>query len=343
MKNSKIEKDHIRHLLLFNYNKGMKARAAFREIDKVYPGSISVVSAIRWFKKFREGDLSLKRKEGTGKEKTFSDDDLKLVVKSNPYMTLNDFAAIFDVTKSCLSKRMKVINFTNKNTLWVPHVLSNKNKCDRLTICMELLKRYQEENFLDYIVTGDETWVLYENVAQRREWSERGEIPGKTAKAGLHPKKILLSLWWDVKGIIYLEFLNRNETINAIKYQQQLRDLREALALSRPSLFNRGKVHFHHDNARPHTARDTVALLKSFEWNIIPQAPYSPDLAPSDYYLFTALKNALKNKKFTNDNELKDFVKKFFASKEPTFYKKGIYKLPSLWQSVVNCGGDYAK
>ncbi|KAG5673661.1 hypothetical protein PVAND_003688 [Polypedilum vanderplanki] len=115
MANSKIEKQHILHLLLFSYNKKMKAKAAFREIEKVYPGSISFVSVTRWFKKFRDGDLSLKR---SGKE-TFSDEDLKLVVKSNPYMSLNDFAANFEVSKSCLSKRMKAINYTTKRTLWV--------------------------------------------------------------------------------------------------------------------------------------------------------------------------------------------------------------------------------
>ena len=28
-----------------------------------------------------------------------------------------------------------------------------------------------------------------------------------TSKAGIHRKKVLLSVWWDYKGIVYFEFL----------------------------------------------------------------------------------------------------------------------------------------
>ena len=31
-----------------------------------------------------------------------------------------------------------------------------------------------------------------------------------TSKAGIHQKKVLLSIWWDYKGIIYFELLLPN-------------------------------------------------------------------------------------------------------------------------------------
>jgi histone-lysine N-methyltransferase SETMAR len=40
-----------------------------------------------------------------------------------------------------------------------------------------------------------------------------------------------------------------------------------------------------HDNAHPHTAAYTQALLEHFNWVVFDHPPYSPDLAPSDYYL----------------------------------------------------------
>jgi histone-lysine N-methyltransferase SETMAR len=46
-----------------------------------------------------------------------------------------------------------------------------------------------------------------------------------------------------------------------------------------------------HDNARPHTGARTQALLELFNWELFDRPPYSPDLAPSDYLLFTHLKN----------------------------------------------------
>ncbi|KAG5309538.1 SETMR methyltransferase, partial [Acromyrmex insinuator] len=44
-----------------------------------------------------------------------------------------------------------------------------------------------------------------------------------------------------------------------------------------------------HDNARPHVAASTTALLNQFSWDVLTHPPYSPDLAPSDYHLFTCV------------------------------------------------------
>jgi hypothetical protein len=46
-----------------------------------------------------------------------------------------------------------------------------------------------------------------------------------------------------------------------------------------------------HDNARPHTAARIRAPLEHFSWELFDDPSYSPNLAPSDYHLFTYLKN----------------------------------------------------
>ena len=61
------------------------------------------------------------------------------------------------------------------------------------------------------------------------------------------------------------------------------------------------------DNARPHTAWQTQALLREqFHWDIFEHPPYSPDMAPSDFFLFSKMKEHLARKCFTNDEDLKD-------------------------------------
>ena len=62
-----------------------------------------------------------------------------------------------------------------------------------------------------------------------------------------------------------------------------------------------------HDNAHPHTARQTQALLRElFHWDITEQPPYSADLASSDFFLLPKMKKHLAGKRFTNDEDLKD-------------------------------------
>jgi len=51
-----------------------------------------------------------------------------------------------------------------------------------------------------------------------KDLGKRYELPLTTPKAGLHPKKVMLCVWWDWKGILYYELLPNNETINSEKF-----------------------------------------------------------------------------------------------------------------------------
>jgi histone-lysine N-methyltransferase SETMAR len=65
-----------------------------------------------------------------------------------------------------------------------------------------------------------------------------------------------------------------------------------------------------HYNVRHHTARVSQELLTSFGWDIVAHPPYSPDLAPSDYHLFTKLKEFLGGKRFYNDQEVEEVAER---------------------------------
>ena len=85
----------------------------------------------------------------------------------------------------------------------------------RIPICDSLLKRNENDPFLKRIITGDEKWVVYDNFVQKRLWSKRDEPAQSTANADIHQKKVMLSVCYDFKGIVYFELLPRNQTINS--------------------------------------------------------------------------------------------------------------------------------
>jgi hypothetical protein len=62
-----------------------------------------------------------------------------------------------------------------------------------------------------------------------------------------------------------------------------------------------------HDNASPHTAARTNALIKCFNWEIFDQPPYSLDLAPNDYHLFSKMV-WLATQHFHSNEEIMDGV-----------------------------------
>ena len=121
----------------------------------------------------------------------------------------------------------------------------------------------------------------------------------------------MLSIWWDWKGVVFLELLPRNETINLDVYCRQLNKLNAEVKEKLPKLVNRKGVIFHHENATPYKSLATRKKLRLC-WEVMLHPPYSPDLATSDYYLFQSLQNSLNGKTF-NDEAVKSHLVQFFC------------------------------
>ena len=58
----------------------------------------------------------------------------------------------------------------------------------------------------------------------------------------------------------------------------------------------------HHDNAAPHKAKIVTEYLQKERVEVLPHPPYSPDLAPCDFFLFPRIKKELKGKVFIRLN-----------------------------------------
>jgi hypothetical protein len=81
------------------------------------------------------------------------------------------------------------------------------------------------------------------------------------------------------------------------------------------------------DNARPHTAARTNALIKLFNWEIFDHPPYSPDVMPGDYHLFTKMKVWLATQRFHTNEELMDGVKNWLHNLAAPFFDEGLQNL----------------
>jgi len=89
---------------------------------------------------------------------------------------------------------LKRLGLISKLDIWVPHVLSERNLCRRIDVCDLLLKRQENDPFLKRIITGDEKWVVYNNVKRKRSWSKKDEPAQSTSKVDIHQKKVILNI-----------------------------------------------------------------------------------------------------------------------------------------------------
>jgi len=71
--------------------------------------------------------------------------------------------------------------------------------------------------------------------------------------------------------------------------------------------------------------------------------PYSLDLAPSDFFLFSLLKEHLSGTYFSSDNDVIVYVEVFIQGQDELFYKTGIQKLQKQWNKCIEVGGDYVE
>jgi len=73
--------------------------------------------------------------------------------------------------------------------------------------------------------------------------------------------------------------------------------------------------------------------LETLKWDVLPHPPYSPDIAPSDYWSKDAA-----SYRFTSFVEIENWLQNWIASKDESFFRDGIRKLPESWEKVGSDG-----
>ncbi len=131
----------------------------------------------------------------------------------------------------------------------------------------------------------------------------------RVSKSDLRPTKVhrirssskrMVSLFFMKSGLIECIPFEPGDTVNASWYVNvYLPHVFRAVSKWRKKIGLRGLI-LHDDNAKPHRVLITNGLLA--ENHIHPNPPYSPDLSPCDFFLFTKLKNQLRGIEFNDDN-----------------------------------------
>ena len=91
---------------------------------------------------------------------------------------------------------------------------------------------------------------------------------------------------------------------------------------------------FHQDNAPCHKSITTMAKLHELHFELLLYPPYSPDLAPSNCWLFVDLKRMLQVKRFGPNEEVILETEAYFEAKDKSFYKKVMELLEKVGISV---------
>ncbi len=240
--NAKLEQ---RANIKFLAKSGKSPTEVWRCLQGVYGGSTLSYPQVRmWHQRFKTGHNEVKDNPRSGRPATRLQHvaAVRNSLQQDSRKTVKEVSEEISIPSSTVFKVIKKdLNIKKLSPKFMPHLLSDRHKADRVAYSQKNLDEVRNTpQFLDRIVSGDETWVSIfhqETKFESCQWTVRGgERPMKAVKSN-SVRKTMLILFHDAYGVIHLEFLPRGQTITADFYCDVLRRLKEQIRRKRPGLW----------------------------------------------------------------------------------------------------------
>ncbi|UYV76770.1 hypothetical protein LAZ67_14001984, partial [Cordylochernes scorpioides] len=247
---------------------------------------------------------------------------------------------------SCHSIFINDLGMRRVAAKFVPKLLNCDLKQHRMNFANEMLDSVRDDpNLLQRVITGDEAWVYgyyVETKAQSSQLKLPHEPRPKKARRVRSNVKVLLTVFFDCRGVVHHEFLPQGRTVNKEYFLQVMRNLREAIRQKRPDLWKNKNWLLHHDNAPAHTSLHVRDFLAKNNTLMMPQPPYSPDLAPCDFFLFPKLKRPMKGRRYATLDEIKTASKEELKEiLKKNDFLKCFEDWKNRWHKCIISHGDY--
>ena len=151
---------------------------------------------------------------------------------------------------------------------------------------------------------------------------------------------MMLTIFWNPEGFPIVDVLPSRQIFNSEYFIENILKNIYKIFSSRAEEIGR-PITLHFDNARPHTSRKVQEYMDSHNMKKAVQPPYSPDIAPSDFFLFGYIKNILKGSKFESRDELKAAIDEILSSFPKNLLDSVFLKWENKLQQVIESNGDY--
>jgi len=113
------------------------------------------------------------------------------------------------------------------------------------------------------------------------------------------------------------------------------------IALQRPDAWRENRWMLQHDNAPLHSSFLVRDILAKHATTLLPQPPYSPDLASAVFFLFPKLKSTLKGRRFESIEAIKANSLAHLCSIPNKAFQECFRTLKKRWQRCTQSRGEY--
>lgn len=338
-------KNELRAVIRFLTLSSNSVNEIMSSMQQVYGTDAPSRSTIAlWASRFRAGRTNLDDDDKTGRPVNQGNvDAVRRCAENERTLSTREISRITGVPAGSiygiLTEHLGLKKFMSR---WVPHLLTSEQKSQRVSLASELLGTLEPmtRTQLGHVITADESW-FYLSYDRSGVWAKSAEEAPPRVLPKIDTPKVMVTVFWGINGVILLDALPPGQRFNTTYMCDViLPELDRIVRLKRPAMGLRGmKLHF--DNARPHTSRATLDKLAELKLTKLPQPPYSPDLSPSDFYLFGYLKSRLAGSTFPNTEALLARLREIFASIEQKVLDSVYEEWKIRLSRVIELGGEY--
>lgn len=300
-----MEKEYNRYYIKIRAKLGVAAVNIHNELVLALGDSApSYRTVTRWVSEFESGREEVKDDPRSGRPvTTFTNanvERVRILIENDPHITYTEIEAETSINRFSIHEIIHcALKMKKISSRWVPHELTERNRQDRLRICQDNLAIYRDgPGRLCDILTGDETWIYLRQIGRKSSnacWVHEGEEPKVIARRDRFESKFLFSIFFRTSGPALVHAVKKGKTIDNQYYIENcLNPALDSVRLQRKSK-GTNNIRLLHDNARPHKHSNVDFFLSEQGIKLVEHPPYSPDLAPCDFWLFDYIKRNLED------------------------------------------------
>ncbi|UYV69117.1 VRK1 [Cordylochernes scorpioides] len=169
--------------------------------------ALSRSRTFEWLSRFLKGREKVNDDQHTGRPRSLRCEENKLkikeLIKSNRRISIKDLSSETGLSIGlCHQIVTKDLDMIRTSSKFVPRILTEEQKEVRMDVCKNMVEMTRTDpEWMQKIITGDETWVYQydpETKRQSSQWIERGEPKPKKARFTKSKVKTLLVTFFNI-------------------------------------------------------------------------------------------------------------------------------------------------
>lgn len=301
-----------------------------------------------------DGEITFTHRSGAGRPRTSRTrenvDDVKDLLAKCPHLSVEEIADLVEISATSVFRIItEDLHMRSVIARWVPHELTESQKEKRVELAKNMINTLNQKDIIRRLIIVDEKWVFHRSIGTKdanRKWipqdsagGGRGDQP-TLARRTIHDAKtmVLVAICFDGKFVA--DILHHGETIDSSYYINFLKKVHHTLSRRVEPLSWEDWV-LQHDNARPHTSRQTALFIASKNITCLPQPANSPDYNLLDRWVFSHLENSRRLRNFDDENEVFEFVTDMLRHLHKDDLTYQFSKLKNDLHDIIQMRGDY--